>query len=102
MRMIRFSATLGFKPEENLLNVCREEKNGIKKISKERIASELNNILISDNVKYGFDLLKEIEILGIILPEIQAMVGFDQKNGNHNLDLYEYNRKFKTIRQTGI
>lgn len=90
MRMIRFSATLGFKPEEDLLNVCREEKNGIKKISKERIASELNNILISDNVKYGFDLLKEIEMLGIILPEIQAMVGFDQKNGNHNLDLYEH------------
>ena len=90
MRMIRFSATLGFKPEEYLLNVCREEKNGIKKISKERIASELNSILISDNVKYGFDLLKEIEMLGIILPEIQAMVGFDQKNANHNLDLYEH------------
>lgn len=86
LRAIRFSAQLDFKIDENVLGSIKELKNNIKNISKERIREEFNKILLCDTRK--IELLKECEILEIIILGISNIYNFDQNNPYHIYDLY--------------
>lgn len=90
LRAIRFSTQLNFDIEENTLNAIKNNKDLIKNISAERIRDELCKILISNNVRKGFNLLKECGLLQIIIPEIVPSIGFDQKNIHHFEDVFNH------------
>jgi tRNA nucleotidyltransferase (CCA-adding enzyme) len=62
-----------------------ECKHLLHKISKERIAVEINKFLCGKNVKNA--LLNNWEIIAEIIPEIAKMRGFDQKNRHHIYDI---------------
>lgn len=49
LRAVRFAAKLGFDIDETTATAIREMAPSIKKISKERIQSELNKLITSDN-----------------------------------------------------
>lgn len=90
LRAIRFSTQLNFDIEENTLNAIKNNKDLIKNISSERIRDELCKILVSKNVRKGFNLLKECGLLQIIIPEIVPSIGFDQKNMHHFEDVFNH------------
>lgn len=90
LRAIRFSTQLNFDIEENTLNAIKDNKDLIKNISAERIRDELCKILISNNVRTGFNLLKECGLLQIVIPEIVPSIGFDQKNMHHFEDVFNH------------
>lgn len=90
MRAIRFSAQLDFKIEENTLNSITENKELLKNISAERIRDELCKILISDNPRKGLNLLKDCEVLNIIIPELIPLIGFNQRNKYHYEDIFNH------------
>lgn len=48
----------------------------------------LENILLSDNVVDSIN--NNINCLLILIPEIKYMIGFDQKNHHHHLDLWNH------------
>lgn len=88
LRAIRFCSTLNFNLEPETFNAALELKSLLKNITNERIATELNKLLLGKGVKQV--LLNYHEILSVIIPEISQMVGFAQNNPWHHLDVWEH------------
>jgi len=81
MRGIRFSAQLGFFIETNTFDAIVRNKERIEIISKERIADELNKIMMSRKPSVGFILLEKTGLLELIFPEVLALKGAETKDG---------------------
>ena len=81
LRAIRFASQLGFRIEDETYSALAKNKNRIKIISAERIASELGKILASTQPSIGFKKLFDTGLLGIIFPELVALSGTETKNG---------------------
>ena len=87
---IRFSCQLGFQIEEDTYLAIKANYELIKNISVERIRDELCKILITNNPCEGLSLLRGTGILGIILPEINSLVGYTPLCNNHNRDVFNH------------
>jgi poly(A) polymerase len=86
MRAIRFSTQLGFKIESTSLCAISKNNERIKIITNERIVVELNKILESKKPSIGFLLLEETGLLKYILPELTALKGIDEMEGQRHKD----------------
>ena len=86
LRAIRFSSQLHFRIEKKSLKAITKNKDRIKIISKERIVDELNKILLSDKPSEGFALLQKTRLLPHILPELSALEGIDEIEGQRHKD----------------
>jgi len=86
MRAIRFATQLNFKIEENSLKAITKNKDRIKIITKERIVDELHKILLSEKPSVGFILLEKTGLLPYILPELVALKGIDEVEGQRHKD----------------
>jgi tRNA nucleotidyltransferase (CCA-adding enzyme) len=86
MRAIRFATQLNFKIEEQSLKAIADNKERIKIITKERIITELNKILESNKPSIGFLLLEKTGLLDHILPELTALKGIDEVEGQRHKD----------------
>jgi len=90
MRAVRFASRFGFIIDENTLDAIYKNADKIMVVSKERIMSELNQILLSNNVSYGFGLLEMSNILKYILPELNTTINVQQNNPYHNHDVFDH------------
>ena len=90
MRGIRFSAQLGFFLEENTFDAIARNKERIEIISKERIADELNKIMMSRKPSVGFILLEKTGLLELIFPELLSMKGAETKDGIGHKDNFTH------------
>ena len=86
LRAIRFATQLNFSIVPESLNAIRKNAERIKIISKERIVVELNKILETDSPSEGFILLQQTGLLPYILPELVALKGIDEKEGQRHKD----------------
>lgn len=86
MRAIRFATQLNFKIEPTSLKAITKNKDRIKIITKERIVDELHKIIISDKPSTGFKLLEQTGLLDYILPELIALKGIDEVEGQRHKD----------------
>ncbi|MCH4551031.1 CCA tRNA nucleotidyltransferase [Aestuariibaculum lutulentum] len=86
MRAIRFATQLGFRIEDESLNAITRNSHRIEIITKERIIVELNKILESDKPSIGFLLLEKTGLLPYILPELMALKGIDEVEGQRHKD----------------
>ncbi len=86
MRAIRFATQLGFKIEEESLKAITRNKERIRIITNERIVVELNKILESSKPSTGFLLLEKTGLLEFILPELTALKGIDEVEGQRHKD----------------
>jgi len=86
MRAIRFATQLGFKIEDESLHAITRNNERIKIITNERIVVELNKILESDVPSVGFLLLQKTGLLPYILPELTALKGIDEVEGQTHKD----------------
>ncbi|MCQ2201306.1 MAG: CCA tRNA nucleotidyltransferase [Bacteroidales bacterium] len=78
MRAIRFATQLGFDIEPETFDGIVRMASRIEIISKERIADELNKIMLAPVPSIGIKLLEKSGLLPYILPEIQALKGVDK------------------------
>ncbi len=83
LRAIRFSVQLNFTLEENTLSAIFATKDFLKILSKERVRDELNKILLSSQPAKAFELMYKLQILDIIFPELNALVGVKQPKKYH-------------------
>ena len=81
MRGIRFASQLRFFLEERTFDAIARNKNRIEIITKERIADELNKIILSPKPSVGFILLEKTGLLQLIFPELLALKGAETKDG---------------------
>lgn len=86
MRCIRFATQLNFFIEDETFAAISRNKERINIISRERIADELNKILLSPRPSIGFVLLDQCGLLELIFPEFAAMQGVETKNGHAHKD----------------
>ncbi|HLT32235.1 MAG TPA: HD domain-containing protein [Aquaticitalea sp.] len=86
MRAIRFATQLGFTIEEDSLKAIERNNERIKIITNERIVVELNKILESEKPSVGFLLLEKTGLLEYILPELTALKGIDEVDGQTHKD----------------
>lgn len=70
LRAVRFACKYGFNIEPNLLGCCKKGHEKLWTIAIERQVEELDKILASDNPSRGLELLKYIEVLDMLLPEL--------------------------------
>lgn len=86
MRCIRFATQLNFYIEDETFDALERNKERINIISKERIADELNKILLSPIPSKGFVDLDRCGLLPLIFPELVALQGVEIKNGRAHKD----------------
>ena len=86
LRAIRFATQLGFDIELKSLQAIIENKERIKIISQERIVDELNKILACDQPSIGLKLLHNTELLPFLLPELTALEGIEEIEGQRHKD----------------
>ena len=81
MRGVRFSAQLGFDIDITTFDAITRNAHRIEIISKERIADELNKIILSPKPSFGFLQLDKTGLLELIFPEFVALKGAETKDG---------------------
>ena len=86
MRAIRFSSTLNFEIEEHSLNAIKSGAERIKIVSMERIMVEFNKIMLSEKPSLGLKLLEETGLLHLIIPELTALKGIEEVEGQTHKD----------------
>ncbi|MCB9307568.1 MAG: HD domain-containing protein [Lewinellaceae bacterium] len=86
LRTIRFANQLGFAIEAGTFKGISKYRNRIHIISKERITTELEKILLTARPSVGFKLLFESGLLQIIMPEVAALQGVEDRNGRAHKD----------------
>ncbi|MDO5989403.1 HD domain-containing protein [Flavivirga amylovorans] len=86
MRAIRFAAQLNFMIENESLHAIIKNSHRIEIITKERIVTELNKVLESKKPSIGFLLLEKTGLLDYIMPELTALKGIDEVEGQRHKD----------------
>ena len=81
MRAIRFATQLNYTIEANTFAAIGENADRIKIVSEERIADELNKILMCPKPSIGFDLLYKSGLLKIIFPQMLDLAGAEYIDG---------------------
>lgn len=86
MRCVRFATQLNFYIEEETFEALERNKERIKIISAERIADELNKIMLSPTPSKGIIDLERCGLLDIFFPEMTALQGVETRNGRAHKD----------------
>ena len=86
MRCIRFATQLNFYIDDDTFESLCRNKERIEIISGERIADELNKIILSPIPSKGFIDLERSGLLELIFPELAAMQGIETRNGRAHKD----------------
>ena len=86
MRAIRFATQLNFEIEENSLLAITKNASRLSIITKERIVVELNKIIEATQPSIGFLLLEKTNLLEMILPELIALKGVEEVEGQKHKD----------------
>ena len=89
MRCVRFATQLNFTIEERTLEALCTNTERLKIVSGERIADELNKIMMTDMPSTGFVELHRTGMLQVIMPELCALDVVETKNGrSHKNNFY--------------
>jgi tRNA nucleotidyltransferase (CCA-adding enzyme) len=86
LRAIRFATQLEFEIDPSALEAIQKNHRRIQIISKERIVVELHKILKSKKPSIGFLLLEKTGLLDLIIPELTALKGIDEVEGQRHKD----------------
>jgi poly(A) polymerase len=86
MRAIRFATQLHFEIETESLSSISKNADRLIIITRERIVDELNKIMSSAKPSVGFLLLEETGLLPQILPELVALKGVEEVEGQKHKD----------------
>lgn len=86
LRAIRFATQLHFTIHKDSLKAIAQAAHRIKIITKERIVSELNTIILSEKPSEGFLLLEKTNLLLFILPELLDLKGVEEMGGQKHKD----------------
>jgi poly(A) polymerase len=86
LRAIRFAAQLNFTIEPGSFESIKRNAHRLKIISNERIVTELHKILTCEEPSFGFLLLEKTGLLQLIMPELIALKGIEEVEGQKHKD----------------
>lgn len=88
MRCVRFATQLNFTIEDETREALARNADRLKIISGERIADELNKIMLAPHPSTGFYYLRESGLLDLILPELVVLDKVETRNGKAHKNNY--------------
>ncbi|MEC8247974.1 MAG: HD domain-containing protein [Bacteroidota bacterium] len=86
LRAIRFATQLQFEIDPNALKAITKNCHRIQIITNERIVVELHKILNSPKPSIGFKILEKTGLLELLIPELMALKGIDEVEGQRHKD----------------
>jgi putative nucleotidyltransferase with HDIG domain len=86
MRAVRFAAQLDFRIAEETFTGIRKQAQRLEIVSAERIAVELQKIILSPTPSIGFQLLSQSQLLKEFFPEMEALHGVEERKGIRHKD----------------
>ncbi len=78
LRAVRFAARLGFTIEEKTRQAITQRAKFVRTVSAERVRDELARILTEGGARRGIQLLDELGLLALLLPEVKAFQRVEQ------------------------
>lgn len=93
MRAIRFATQLGFNLHPDTFDAIRRNASRLEIITRERIAEELNKIMMSRRPSEGWLLLDKTGLLPLVLPDLVALKGVEVKDGRGHKDVFLHTLK---------
>jgi poly(A) polymerase len=91
LRAARFAAELNFDIGTTTLDAMRDTGAQIERVSRERIAVELNRLLVAPAAEHGLRVLETTGLIHHIMPEIVPMVEDDRDGGAYrHKDIWEH------------
>ena len=88
LRAIRFAAQLKFEIHPRIKDSIAKNKDRISIVSQERVTAELIKILKADTPSISFYLLKELDFLKLVFPELDIMSGVDIIDNKGHKDVF--------------
>jgi putative nucleotidyltransferase with HDIG domain len=89
LRLARLACELGFAVETQTAARAREAAPGLERVAPERVFEELKRILCADGAVRGLQLMDELQITPVVLPELSEQRGIEQSRFHH-LDVYAH------------
>ena len=89
LRAVRFAAQLGFSIDSETKEAIKELAPTLEKVSKERIATELIKILVSDHPE-EMRTAYELGLTKVFMPEFDVAMETDQQNAHHMYTVGEH------------
>ena len=83
LRLVRFAAKLGFTVDPASKRAAADAAEKLRLIAAERIRAELEKILTGPRPAEGFEMLADLGILRVVLPEVDALRGAEQPKRYH-------------------
>lgn len=86
MRGIRFASQLGFRIADDTFEAIKVNAGRIRIVSRERISTELNKIILSAKPSVGLKLLQLSGLMPIIFPEFSRLKGVENRGSHSHKD----------------
>ena len=90
MRCVRFATQLNFQIEDETYEALSRNADRLKIISGERIADEMNKIMLSPHPSCGFYYLKDTGFLQLIMPELCELDKVETRCGRSHKNNYDH------------
>ena len=87
LRGIRFAVKYGLTVEPETEQAMRTQANLMDRLARERVFEELCKLLPLVTAE---DLLRFAPVLGAVIPELEPLIGFDQRSPHHAYDLFTH------------
>jgi len=88
LRCARFVSQLEFAVDKGTYEALFQIKDPLKGISPERLRDELEKILMTKKPSIALNILNDLDILKIVIPELSAMKGVPQPKEFHKYDVW--------------
>jgi poly(A) polymerase len=87
LRVARLAIELGFAVDPATGRAARDRAAGLARVAPERVFAELKRIVASDAALAGLELMDELGVTEVVLPEVAALRGVEQ-NPYHHRDVH--------------
>lgn len=90
LRAVRFASQLGFDIYPDTFDAIQRNAHRIEIVSKERIITEINKIVLSPCPSIGFELLEMTGLLKLVFPELDALKGVERRGSHAHKDNFRH------------
>lgn len=88
LRALRFMSVIGLRPVPATEEAIRRNYRLLSRVSQERITEEFIKFMCGRGAARLLDDYKEV--FCFIIPELESMIGFDQRSPYHNRDVWQH------------
>jgi poly(A) polymerase len=87
LRLVRLAVELGLDVDADTRRAAGAQAAGLNEVSAERVFVELRRIIAAPAPRLGLELMDDLAVTAVVLPELDALRGVEQSRFHH-LDVY--------------